>query len=754
MGYSYDNPSGGGLRSLNSDSNVWFYPKIRLVPSSEYSFWGISDTNCLVFDTYFGSNISWTRNGPAGDPEDTTKPPRRIYYKDETTGTTKEAVAVGYAPYDSSGTRHYQSVWVKPQVIKCITSKSYIITIALDSLPDSGDYYMGTNPIIPTEQDDLFFDDNKLSFPWHLDDFTSSTKTSPVAWTDSYFYTKKFQKTRYITYCLSKQVSNIYKYRTFYFIVPTGCHMVCGLRALDFWAYNGHDLAFSTWKDWKDTDRAYEGAQGYYSKIDYSVNEESGGILGDYDTIFNFSTDFQHSISTTKLYDSSATKSDRWAGGFNNIEALSGYSSGNFSTYKYAKAGFDVRDGTLTWYYSGHPTCSGTTINFGEPYNRYMKLVAESSVGYYGYVYKDCESLYGCTLAYNTKSTTGMKDTTVTESTSFSSEGSFSGTTTIQSDHDSSAYYRIIIWYYSFGGSWTRSGNPSEGWCDAMSSKTYSYSGSSATSPYYLIQAVCTNISETELGEVDIYEHQYSNPSAIIGVDTSMNTDYISNVTLYYNSGSSSSKISNSSTYQPTTYNYPVWYVGSVTKITSNTKNWSHSCRQYSRCVCYYRNYNGGWSSLTGTWKYETDRFGSSSDTATWWDDDVTLTCNWNSNGIREQVYFTTDYAWISSPTITKCVDAGKWKRTITVYNPNPISLTLGYTNDKTSSKTSANSGWSTTTLSGYSYTTLAITDQDGFHDNWILCGFQVGNSVFYCNTIDEDPGSVNYVQTNFYYSR
>ena len=38
MGYSYGDPTGGGKRKYATKSNVWFYPKIRLVPSSEYSF--------------------------------------------------------------------------------------------------------------------------------------------------------------------------------------------------------------------------------------------------------------------------------------------------------------------------------------------------------------------------------------------------------------------------------------------------------------------------------------------------------------------------------------------------------------------------------------------------------------------------------------------------------------------------------------------------------------------------------------------
>lgn len=91
-----------------------------------------------------------------------------------------------------------------------------------------------------------------------------------------------------------------------------------------------------------------------------------------------------------------------------------------------------------------------------------------------------------------------------------------------------------------------------------MSSNTYSYSGQTSLSPYYLIQVVCTNISETDLGEeVFVYSKQYS-PVTVIGVDTSMNTNFLNNVTLYYNSGSSSSYITNSSSLLPTTYNHPV----------------------------------------------------------------------------------------------------------------------------------------------------------------------------------------------------
>lgn len=92
-----------------------------------------------------------------------------------------------------------------------------------------------------------------------------------------------------------------------------------------------------------------------------------------------------------------------------------------------------------------------------------------------------------------------------------------------------------------------------------MSSNTYSYSGQTSLSPYYLIQVVCTNISETDLGEeVFVYSKQYTCPVTVIGVDTSMNTNFLNNVTLYYNSGSSSSYITNSSSVRPTTYDHPV----------------------------------------------------------------------------------------------------------------------------------------------------------------------------------------------------
>ena len=769
MGYSYGDPTGGGKRRYATKSNVWFYPKIRLVPSSEYSFWGINDTNCLVFDTYFGSNISWTRNGPAGNPDSTVKPPRKVFFKDEAAGTTKEAVSVGYATRDSNNILNYQSVWVKPQVVKCTTAKGYILTVSLHYLPyDEGDYYMGPSAIIPAEQEDLFFDDDKLSYPWHLEDFTSKyISTNTVDWNNSFFLGYRYDM-KNITYCLYKEVSDIYKYRTFYFIVPTGCRMCVGLRGLDFWAYNGNGINyFYTWNDLKDNNWAYAYVQGYYDELNISGNSELGGYIGDYNTIIGYSDDSQpHIASNSKLYNSSSSKLNAWEGGLCNIKGLSGYSSGSYSDWLYALSQFTVRDGELTWYYNNHPTCSGMTINYGEPYNRYMYLPNPCIWGNYAYVYKDCESLYGCTLAYNTESTSGMKDTSLTwnvMSATASTDGSHSLTYswTINNQHDSSGTYQTRFWIRSAsiatGSTYDISSTDSSIIIGDFSSGSKSSTKGLNISPSYLIEVICTKISETDISNVVVGSYTFTNSKNCIAIDASYYSNCYSYSTIYYNNGDSSATITNTtSSSSPSWGTYPKWYVGKITKISTYTKSYSHSCRYASRVACYTRSNSGSWSYSYGSYKYPATSFSSYSSTASWYDNDYTYDLSLNTNNSAFQIWFTYSTTLLVAPIIQKCVDAGSWKRTITVYNPNPVSLTLGYTSNKTNSKTSANSGWETTTMSAYGTSSFTISDQSGYSDEWIICGFQMYNGGYYCNTIDEDvtSGTPNVVNSNWWYSR
>lgn len=114
-------------------------------------------------------------------------------------------------------------------------------------------------------------------------------------------------------------------------------------------------------------------------------------------------------------------------------------------------------------------------------------------------------------------------------------------------------------------------------------------------------------------------------------------------------------------------------------------------------------------------------------------------------------ILFAVELSYFTAPKVQTCTDAGNWKRYCRVYNPNPVSLTLYYSSNKTKSKTSCNSSKSSTTISGYGTTTLTIQDQGGYDDEWILFAFYCSGEYLY-TTIDEDvtSGTPNVVSSSW----
>ena len=359
-----------------------------------------------------------------------------------------------------------------------------------------------------------------------------------------------------------------------------------------------------------------------------------------------------------------------------------------------------------------------------------------------------------------------MKDTSLTwnvMSATASTDGSHSLTYswTINNQHDSSGTYQTRFWIRSAsiatGSTYDISSTDSSIIIGDFSSGSKSSTKGLNISPSYLIEVICTKISETDISNVVVGSYTFTNSKNCIAIDASYYSNCYSYSTIYYNNGDSSATITNTtSSSSPSWGTYPKWYVGKITKISTYTKSYSHSCRYASRVACYTRSNSGSWSYSYGSYKYPATSFSSYSSTASWYDNDYTYDLSLNTNNSAFQIWFTYSTTLLVAPIIQKCVDAGSWKRTITVYNPNPVSLTLGYTSNKTNSKTSANSGWETTTMSAYGTSSFTISDQSGYSDEWIICGFQMYNGGYYCNTIDEDvtSGTPNVVNSNWWYSR
>lgn len=119
-----------------------------------------------------------------------------------------------------------------------------------------------------------------------------------------------------------------------------------------------------------------------------------------------------------------------------------------------------MEENKLTPYNSGYNPfpASGLTINFGEPHCQYMHLSYDCGYDdYYAYVNTACRSLYKCYPVYlSEKLTSGMINTTVTDSTTFTTSTSsqtYKGTVTVKNEHDSSGYYKVRLKYYNYDGS-------------------------------------------------------------------------------------------------------------------------------------------------------------------------------------------------------------------------------------------------------------------------------------------------------------
>lgn len=228
--------------------------------------------------------------------------------------------------------------------------------------------------------------------------------------------------------------------------------------------------------------------------------------------------------------------------------------------------------------------------------------------------------------------------------------------------------------------------------------------------------------------------------SATINSDSMQYVYITSNGTEYSNTGSN------------------VYYTPTVTKLRTYTKTYSGWSVKYCyrTALLYYDTY---WHSSKSAYRYFGGSSSSSSTTGSGYLPDVSATVNWGDNyGATYQVQCGYESSLIKAPIIKTCTDAGSWKRYITVYNPNEVSLTFYYTSNKTSSKTGANSGWKEggTVSSGGTSSTYTVEDQSGFDDEWIIAGFRLASNYYICTTVDEDvtSGTPNVVNDNWYYTK
>lgn len=236
---------------------------------------------------------------------------------------------------------------------------------------------------------------------------------------------------------------------------------------------------------------------------------------------------------------------------------------------------------------------------------------------------------------------------------------------------------------------------------------------------------------------------------AKVYIESSFNSTYFTNFKITANS--TSKTVSSSST---TAYYDPV-----VSSITTNSKTYSSWSVDYAyRAYIAFKDYSAsGYKYTYGTYRYFGGSSSSSSTSCSGYLYDVTSSINWSdSYGEKNYIVINYDSVKIKAPVIKTCTDNGSWTRKITIYNPNPVGLTCFYTSNKTNSKTSANSEWSSVYLTESETTTCTISDQSGFSDEWIIAGFRLASNRYICTTIDEDvtSGTPNVVTDNWYYTK
>lgn len=775
MSYNYST-WGSGSKKLADHSNVWFYPRIRVVPQSEYSYWGITETDCLVFDTYFFSNSTWTNGG--GLKEDVitsgTQLPKTVYYTDETTNTTKEAKAIGFSSNEGSW---YQSVWIKPAVVKCITSKGYITSITCNQSRSSGkEYYMGIHPTSPvdvSEIEDEFIPEEETSetLKWRYTHTYDGTDCADGSLNDTYYWYNKYPNsttTNFVTYFLWKSCDKIYQYRKFYFIVPIGCQISFGIQALDFWAYGGwnsvsaqNDLILA--KDFLFNDDYITFRKGYNNlqAISYEWEVSKGNLVSSKRTLLssaaNDAMDYGVSTSNKAWYVSGQTSyAYGWEVAISNPVTLVGLntSTGSYTILKNYSPEFEVlEDGSLEDYYNFYTPLlvSGTgknIINFGSPQLRYTyaggKKTGYSS--YYAYLNQNCISSCGCSLSYKDSQQNGMDGTTITDNVSISSDvegdSKLSGSVTVVNNHDSPGTYKI------------RAYNSASVACDG-NAVTIPAFGKATLTPYsdsiginytYTYKVMCTNISETNV-EIIPYSKVISNTRTMTSIDSRYHNSYYSASWIYYY-GNTYYIIKNDTATSTFTCNKILY--NEPSKIVAKGRSYGHY-----RGTAYrtgYSLYNGSWTTTRNDYEYNPAVFSSATSSYYESTSDVTInTSNWQS-ATMNGAYFFVESCTLDAPAIISSSDSGYDKK-ITIKNYNPITLDLyyGYFKRKTSAKgQDCTTAWvSAGSLAPNETTTITFYDQPGLDDYICQVGFMLGNKSNYyiwrCRAINDGNNSIHY---------
>lgn len=777
MSYSYET-MGGGSRSLANQSNVWFYPRIRVVPQSEYSYWGITETDGLVFDTYFFSNSTWSNGG--GLKEDLvtsgTQLPKKVYYIDETTNTTKEAEAIGFSPEGS----WYQSVWIKPAVVKCITSKGYITSITCNvARSSSQEYYMGVHPTSPvdvSEVEDDFLPDEETSetLKWRYTHTYNGTDCADGSFNDTYYYFKKYPEStsfETVTYFLWRSCDKIYNYRKFYFIVPIGCQISFGIQALDFWAYGGwdnlscqSDLILA--KDFLFNDDYITFRKGYNNlkKVGYEWDISRGNLISNKMTLAGTTasccTDRGTSTNNKAWYVSGQTSyAYGWEVAISNPVTLVGLntSTGSYTSLKDYSPEFEVReDNSLLDYYNFYSSTivSGTKkniINFGSPQLRYAWAGGKKTGynTYYAYLNKNCISSCGCSLSYKDNQLSGMDGTTIADNISISSDvlgkSTLSGSITVTNNHDSTGQYKI------------RAYNSVNVACDGSTVTIPAFSSATLT-PYssdlgidytYTYEVMCTYISETAV-EIIPHTATISNKRTMISIDSRYNSSYYSASQIYYFGNVYYITKNNTAT---STFSCNKILYNDPSKIVAKGKSYWHQ-----RGIAYrtgYSIYNGSWTTTRGDYSYDPTVF--SSETGSYYKSTPDITINtkdWRSDQIHYGAYFFVDSYTLDAPTIVSSSNSG-YDKQMSIKNNNPIALDLYYGYFKR--KTSANGQDCTTvwvsagSLASGGTTTITFYDQPGLDDYICQVGFMLGNKSNYyiwrCRAVNDGDNSIHYDQ-------
>ena len=773
MSYSYEIMEGGGTKKLANHSNVWFYPRIRVVPQSEYSYWGITETDCLVFDTYFFSNSTWTNGGVLNEDLVTsgTQLPKEVYYVDKTTNTTKEVNAIGYSPENGSW---YQSVWIKPAVVKCITSKGYITSITCNLARSIvKEYYMGANPTSPvdvSEIEDDFLPEEETSetLKWRYTHTYNGTDCADGSANDTYYIFKKYPDgtTFYnITYFLWKSCDKIYNYRKFYFIVPIGCSISFGIQALDFWAYGGWDNISSCCnlilaKDFFSSNdpilrRGYNNLESIYYEYDVS----KGYLINGKQTLYNqWAVQDRGTSTTNKAWYVSGQTSDAygWDVAISNPVTLVGLntSTGSYSTLMNYTPEFEVlEDGSLKDYKNFYTPIlvSGTgnnIINFGSPQLRYAYAGGKKTGDgkYYAYLNKDCLSSCGCSLSYKDNQQNGMDGTTITDNISISSDtlgkSTLSGSITVANNHDSAGIYKI------------RAYNSANVACDGGTVTIPAFSKAILT-PYsnslgidysYTYKVMCTNISETTV-EIVPYTTTISNKRTMISIDSRYNSLYYDASWIYY-WGNAYCIVNDTAT---STFTCNKILYNEPSKIVAKGKSYQHQ-----RGTAYrtgYSTYNGSWITTKGDYSYDPTVFSSATSSYYKSSPDVTIdTSEWQSSQIKYGAYFFVDYYTLDAPAIVGSSDSGVDKiLTIKNYNPVTLDLYYGYFKRKTAAKgQDCTTTWvSAGSLGSGKTTTITFYDQPDFDDYICQVGFMLGNKSNYyiwrCRAVNDGNTSIHY---------